>query len=59
MHLNFSSLNHAAVHFLACLFGIGAIRESYKTETLHAMEKNEKHKIACRYNDKPANTYGQ
>jgi hypothetical protein len=40
MHLNFPSLNNGAVHFLACLIGIGAIRESYKTETLHAMKTN-------------------
>lgn len=55
MHLNFSSLNNGAVHFLACLIGIGAIRESYKTETLqHAMKKKRKtQNHACRYNDKP------
>jgi len=34
MHLNLSSLNHAAVHFLPSLFGVAATRESYKTETL-------------------------
>jgi len=34
MHLYLPSLNHAAVHFLASLFGVGATRESYKTESL-------------------------
>jgi len=34
MHLYLPSLNHAAVHFLPSLFGVGATRESYKTETL-------------------------
>ena len=34
MHLYLPSLNNAAVHFLASLFGVGATRESYKTESL-------------------------
>ena len=42
MHLNFATLNHGAVHFLSGLLGVSTTRESYKTETLHAMKKKTK-----------------
>jgi len=47
MHLYLPTLNHAAVHFLASLFGVGATRESYKTEPLFmpGKENTKKHAV--------------